>query len=89
MRDCFEDAARAFSKEHGRPATLVIDGVEFLSVDPALMKSLVTFAKVGALVLSPPCAGPSAQRGQPASALIALLTKKKSATASVSADVGG
>jgi hypothetical protein len=46
VRDCFEDAAARFCKEQGRPATLVIDGVEFLSASPALMKSLVQFAKV-------------------------------------------
>lgn len=41
--DCYEAQARKFRAEHGRPAVLVVDGVENLS--PAVMQTLICDAK--------------------------------------------
>lgn len=48
----FGEAARAFSRENGRPATLVIDDAELLldGGGPVLIKYLASFAKVSGLL---------------------------------------
>ena len=43
-----QEACLRFREEKGRPAVLVIDGVEFLKEDERLMATLVGYAKVSA-----------------------------------------
>jgi len=45
---CLEEAATRFRRERGRPAVLVIDGVEFLKENEKFMVSLVGYAKTWA-----------------------------------------
>ena len=48
LRKCMRAAGKRFREENGRPAVLVIDGVEFLKEDEKFMAALVGFAKVSA-----------------------------------------
>ena len=45
---CMRAAGKRFREEKGRPAVLVIDGVEFLKEDERFMATLVGYAKVSA-----------------------------------------
>ena len=45
---CMHMAGSRFRREKGRPAVLVIDGVEFLKKDEKFMAALVGYAKVSA-----------------------------------------
>ena len=46
LNRCLEEAATRFRKVRGRPAVLVIDGIEFLKPNEPFMISLVGYAKV-------------------------------------------
>ena len=48
LRKCMRAAGKRFREEKGRPAVLVIDGVEFLKEDEKFMAALVGYAKVSA-----------------------------------------